>query len=1146
MHGQLRLFWLGALLFIASCRDLNLPDPPPVLPGAVFGRVVVAVPGQTERVAARGATVALLGSSLAVTTGDNGNFALTGINHSNGKILVRYTEGARTRQKLISLAEIGAGPNRQVSLGDVLVAENASIRGKVLRSELAMVPSGHRDTVVFVPEGPFVAYSADDGSFSFDQLPEGSIELGFFRSGYQPIVLPALQLRGGEQLTLREVVLQQDGDMRPGSITGSVAFVPELADASGTTVSASGGGVSRNGTITAAGTLVIDALPAGLYSVQVSRSQYTSAVVHNVLVVAGTATSLAPIVLTQGAGFDAGVPMPLPDGGPTDAGADAGTDAGSDAGFDAGVDAGFDAGSDAGAGDAGPSACTTTPQCGLGTWCDNGFCVPLCTAGSCSGGRFCDVNTFTCLTPCGGGCDAGLTCDLSVNACRALCDGSLRCAAGLYCNPATSACEPECSMTRACPMFKTCNAGACINNGQCALDTDCGRDFLCVGGNCAMRTTTKTDAGWTCAGACDCRGDELCRADAGLCSITQHPTYFFAPDAGGTGDAPSSPSGSMALLTSRAVAPELIAMLSDGGTLLPNTISLDAGVTLSGGYVDCGPTRWVRDESQVTQLQSSATVLFRVVGSMPAPRSDITLRNLELIQRSGAAPTTLVDVDNAQRFTLENISILLRDNGSVLVTPLDFQSCGDVRLRNVSLNPSSDSVNAPIVLLSLNDSSGTIDGFVMPDTQQSASYMFAAISVTSLSGPFRLTNSKLGSIRGTTIVNEGLVRIESCNAFAALIDRNSFRWPNTAAGVQRLLRVAGCANASVLGNTFGDPGQVVQLTPASSNGAHAVYFDNSSGEIADNVVTFPASTNAGAAFGFDLRGPNATIDFHDNIVDGGTGLSFAMALTARNVAVGPLEIHDNSFDVSGFNAYGIDLININGGARMRIRDNFVRVTGNTVNAATALALNSVTGLIERNELIAVRGGTTRGFFSQGSNVTELYQNIISVGPGYQGGNFGVSMAGTGNTYAIGNSIDVRPDVMQGSGAAGLQCGSGQGNTFISNIIGVSGVFPVVVVENNGTNVCLTTTTFTRNYLFHGSGGVTAFDVSQSVGMSNGNQYGGTIVPYASTSTFELRDGGWIDQGAAGPQYDGGFATLDARRRPRVVGAGADIGALEKQ
>ncbi|MBL8914779.1 MAG: hypothetical protein JNM17_29000, partial [Archangium sp.] len=262
--------------------------------------------------------------------------------------------------------------------------------------------------------------------------------------------------------------------------------------------------------------------------------------------------------------------------------------------------------------------------------------------------------------------------------------------------------------------------------------------------------------------------------------------------------------------------------------------------------------------------------------------------------------------------------------------------------------------------------------------------------------------------------------------------------------------------------------------------------------------------------------------------------------------VGPLDIHDNSFDVSASNPWGIDMTNVNGGARMRIRDNFVRVTGNTVSETRAISLNSVVGVIERNELNAVRGGTSYGFISIGANLIELYQNVISVGPGYLGGNLGIAMSGSGNTYAIGNTVDVRPDVMQGSGAIGLRCNGGQGNVFTSNIIGVPSVFAVAVIENAGTNACVTTTTFTRNYLWHGPGGTAFNDVSAGVGISNANQYGGTVSPFVSSSSYELRDGGWIDQGAAGPQFDGGFATLDGKRRPRVVGSGADIGALEKQ
>src|SRR5690348_11459513 len=125
----------GLLLLAAACsRDFTVPPPPG--PGVVYGRVVVAVPGRAERVPAAGATVALLSSSLSATTGDNGTFVLEGITQSTGPLLFRYDldgDGSFRRQRLVNLSEVGAGPGRQISLGDVLVVENAGLHGRALR-----------------------------------------------------------------------------------------------------------------------------------------------------------------------------------------------------------------------------------------------------------------------------------------------------------------------------------------------------------------------------------------------------------------------------------------------------------------------------------------------------------------------------------------------------------------------------------------------------------------------------------------------------------------------------------------------------------------------------------------------------------------------------------------------------------------------------------------------------------------------------------------------------------------------------------------------------------------------------------------------------------------------------------------------------
>src|SRR5439155_14321348 len=100
---------------------------------------------------------------------------------------------------------LGTGPGRQISLGEVAVSENARIHGRVRRQDVASA-GGHAGTVVFVPEGPFTTFTSDDGSYSLSELPSGSLRVSFFRSGYQTIDLD-LDLRAGEDFAVKDIAL---------------------------------------------------------------------------------------------------------------------------------------------------------------------------------------------------------------------------------------------------------------------------------------------------------------------------------------------------------------------------------------------------------------------------------------------------------------------------------------------------------------------------------------------------------------------------------------------------------------------------------------------------------------------------------------------------------------------------------------------------------------------------------------------------------------------------------------------------------------------------------------------------------------------------------------------------------------------------
>ena len=80
------------------------------------------------------------------------------------------------------------------------------MHGKVLRSDVSTV-SGHAGTLAFVPEGPFTALSSDDGSYVFDEMPEGVLRIAFFRGELRARRVHRGDARLGQDLTMRDVTL---------------------------------------------------------------------------------------------------------------------------------------------------------------------------------------------------------------------------------------------------------------------------------------------------------------------------------------------------------------------------------------------------------------------------------------------------------------------------------------------------------------------------------------------------------------------------------------------------------------------------------------------------------------------------------------------------------------------------------------------------------------------------------------------------------------------------------------------------------------------------------------------------------------------------------------------------------------------------
>lgn len=361
-----RAWWWGSLaLFLSSCLELTLPSPPGA--GSLSGTLVYFKPGRATPIPAANAKVKLKNTSLTTVANTDGLFRLEPIASARGEVLVTLDvdgDGKPDRQRVIDLAAVGAGPGKTIALGQVTLGLNATIAGAVLRDDLGSAAGGHRGTTVLVPEGPYATTCADDGSFLLPDLPDGPVNIAFFRDGYDLVVLEAMA-RAGEDVRLAPVrLVRSTGAPTAGVLRGRVVGGDGAALAGVVVHLGRSGAEQAQVTTQADGFFRFDSLSAGPYDVAATKDGLLTVTVRNVLV-AGGETLIGDLVLIAGQSTppDFTLLPGLADAGVFDAGpveADAGSvDAGMvDAGIDAGrpPDAGVDAGQRVDAGDVLPEA----------------------------------------------------------------------------------------------------------------------------------------------------------------------------------------------------------------------------------------------------------------------------------------------------------------------------------------------------------------------------------------------------------------------------------------------------------------------------------------------------------------------------------------------------------------------------------------------------------------------------------------------------------------------------------------------------------------------------------------------------------------------------------------------------------------------
>lgn len=1130
---------LPLLLVAAGCsRDLTTPPLPQ--PGRLFGRTVYAVPGRSDPRPAALAVVSLLGSGLSTTANQAGTFSLGPVEETQGVLHFSFDsdgDGRVDRQRVERLEDWKAGVNRQVDMGDVALGENAGVRGKVLLADRPGAKSGLSGSAVFVPEGPFAAYTADDGSFVLPNLPEGPLQFYVFRAGYNPRALGTVPLRAGEDYLFRDVVLTINNEpMLPGSIVGGFVFSPDALGKGDTAITAQAlSAAPVSGTVDASLAFRFPSLSPGLYTLTATRTGYTRARVFNVLVLPNKESSVGVVLLTDQPEADGGQ-LPSTDGG--------------------------------GPGDAGPcvgpncTACMSNAQCTATQWCDNFFCVPQCSSVvPCTNGRACDSATNTCVIPCSPGCPANLICENNI--CRAACDGSFRCDAGFICN-AQNSCVPECATAAPCVQANlTCVAGQCVPVPTgCANDLDCPADMMCLLAKCVPRPTGRLDGGpFVCPTVCDCKLGEWCTG--GLCLPDSLPTHFFSTDGGGGGTSMLAPSSELRAKLSAVKASDRFALRAGDRFYAELGFGLDSGsVSLVGGYVVCGANRWIRSEAGRTTLATDGGLVLIVNGTSLAPIDDVRVANLELETAADyGCDEDALFAQNTRRLDVSRV-----DGARSATTDCSFvgtnallqcSSCQQLSVTDVRLKDSS-ARNNNIAVVNLGKSDGLLRR-ISADRQTAVHRTFGLIQSTAQIGPLQIQDSKLPEI--TSNAGAFGVAADQCFTLPLIIERSTFlftRATPSPTDFAASVYANRCNNVQVRDNLFDGTLFVGALFATSS----AVELIQSGGVVERNVIRLPRTPSSTRLRGVFFESSVGAVTVRDNTITGGSSADTVEGIRSGTNSL-PVLIAGNQIDVGpGQTVRGISAGLTTGG--LRITDNFSRATGNKLCGSRAVGLDvfSSPGAAERNRLFGQGAATNLGAELANTSQAELYSNHLWAGVAEcSGQGIALLVVNSAQAYLNGNTLDVEGL----TGAAGASTGVRCDNSSLfadANVIG-SGRASTRRILTLLTAGCRQPINYTRNYFWHdalASGINPADDVFVVTDGGTPDARGNFVVDQQSPfdpAQPQFPDGGAlprhrlsptsaaINRGAVPKRADTTEVWLDLDARPRDAGASADLGCCER-
>lgn len=296
-----RLWASLSLAFLAGCLrstgDLPQPGEGAFITGVVVQRDNVS--GEVSGVA--GARVSAVGISISATTDQRGFFILSRLPLGRLKIRIEKPALAGAPALARSLDPLNALIEGQtLDLGEIELLPGGALTGFVgTNIEGAAAPGIAGGALVIGAQTTFKAIAGEDGNYLLSGLPEGSIDLVAFLSGYEPGRIFGARVQSGLKSTVEDMVLEPDPGGASIPVAG-VALLQEQTDSSGIAVKfidETNPTASAAETNTAANGAFSVSLSYGVYRARFSKDGFQTVELPGIAVLKEGVVGLVPVLL---------------------------------------------------------------------------------------------------------------------------------------------------------------------------------------------------------------------------------------------------------------------------------------------------------------------------------------------------------------------------------------------------------------------------------------------------------------------------------------------------------------------------------------------------------------------------------------------------------------------------------------------------------------------------------------------------------------------------------------------------------------------------------------------------------------------------------------------------------------------------------